>query len=365
MSGAETYALPAPRPPFASAAKIFGGASIALLAVAALLLFASIAPRLLGFATLAVTSASMGSTAPVGSLVIARSSPRAEIALGDVIVAQREEGGRKQAKVLHRVISLERDGSVIYVRTKGDANKRPDPGRYALPPRVLTQAFMLPYLGYFVGAMHIPLVWALLIGLPSVLLAALFMRDIWRPDDAEAPQIQVRAPLDLDAERGLEAREELLLAAEALLAEREQRVALAEARNAEETELITSRLALLDKAVPPAETDFRQREARLAALEAELDRHVTAIRRGMHPFAADVPAGEPAPSAAPPVTPSAHLLLVPGLAGSGLIERPGEAPAPGVEVTIAVSDERRFFVGKVARSPLSGDERHCAYLVPL
>ena len=57
-----------------------------------------------------------------------------------------------------------------------------------------------------------------------------------------------------------------------------------------------------------------------------------------------------------------HLVFVTKPTGYELHERDGEAPTTGSDVE--VDGEGRFRVAKVASSPLPGDDRRCAYLVP-
>lgn len=56
-----------------------------------------------------------------------------------------------------------------------------------------------------------------------------------------------------------------------------------------------------------------------------------------------------------------YLVFVWSPAGYRLEERHGEPPAAGAEVE---DGERRFRVTKIAPSPLPGDRRVCAYLLP-
>lgn len=56
-----------------------------------------------------------------------------------------------------------------------------------------------------------------------------------------------------------------------------------------------------------------------------------------------------------------YLLFVWSPAGYTLEERSGEPPRAGTEVE---DRERRFRVTKIAPSPLPGDPRLCAYLLP-
>src|SRR5581483_427175 len=59
--------------------------------------------------------------------------------------------------------------------------------------------------------------------------------------------------------------------------------------------------------------------------------------------------------------PTGHLLFVPGAdAGHELVERGGEAPAPGTAVEIR---GRRFSVARVGRSPIPFDRRPCVHLL--
>ena len=56
-----------------------------------------------------------------------------------------------------------------------------------------------------------------------------------------------------------------------------------------------------------------------------------------------------------------HLVFVWTPSGYCLEERPGDAPTAGAEVD---EGDKRFRVTKVASSPLPGDKRACAYLLP-
>ena len=56
-----------------------------------------------------------------------------------------------------------------------------------------------------------------------------------------------------------------------------------------------------------------------------------------------------------------HLVFVWSPAGYTLAERPGDVPEVGAEVE---DGDRRFRVAKIAPSPLPGDRRPCAYLLP-
>ncbi len=56
-----------------------------------------------------------------------------------------------------------------------------------------------------------------------------------------------------------------------------------------------------------------------------------------------------------------YLLFVWSPAGYSLVEQPGEPPQVGAEIE---DGTRRYRVTKIAPSPLPGDQRACAYLLP-
>ncbi len=56
-----------------------------------------------------------------------------------------------------------------------------------------------------------------------------------------------------------------------------------------------------------------------------------------------------------------HLLFRWSASGYTLEERPGDPPEVGAEVE---DGDSRFRVTKIAPSPLPGDKRQCAYLLP-
>jgi hypothetical protein len=58
---------------------------------------------------------------------------------------------------------------------------------------------------------------------------------------------------------------------------------------------------------------------------------------------------------------SGYLFFVWAPTGYTLVEQPGEPPRPGTEVE---DEHRRYRVAKIAASPLPGDTRACAYLLP-
>jgi signal peptidase I len=136
-------------------------------------------PRLLGYGTLIVQGGSMGESIPIGSLVFTQSLPAENVQLGDVILVREQTQSGGAVPKLHRVISLERRDGQVVVWTKGDANDTPDPLPYVLPGEVLTPAYHLQYLGYFVGFIATPIGWLILVVFPGMVLCITTLRGIW------------------------------------------------------------------------------------------------------------------------------------------------------------------------------------------
>lgn len=120
---------------------------IALLGLVAVLLAAVAVPRLAGATPYTVLTGSMTPTYPPGTLVVARSTPPEDIAVGDVITFQLESG--RQAVVTHRVVAagLSLGSGERVFTTRGDANGADD----AEPVRAVQVRgkvwYAVPYVG--------------------------------------------------------------------------------------------------------------------------------------------------------------------------------------------------------------------------
>jgi len=156
---------------------LYAGFVLALVALAAALAVAA-TPRLFGYGTLAVHGGSMGDSIPNGSLVFTRWIPDEDVEIRDVILVREESAASPR---IHRVVAIYPEGGQVAVRTRGDANKTPDPNLYVLPDRVATPVRTVPYLGYLVGLVVTPLGWGLLVALPATLLGLFALRAIWAP----------------------------------------------------------------------------------------------------------------------------------------------------------------------------------------
>ena len=73
-----------------------------------------------------IATPSMGTTAPVGTLVVTRPATTAELTVGDIVTYRPPITGRRDTTT-HRVVAIERADGATVVRTKGDVNGAPDP----------------------------------------------------------------------------------------------------------------------------------------------------------------------------------------------------------------------------------------------
>lgn len=120
--------------------------ALILVALAAVAVTASVAPRIMGLQSYAIISGSMEPAYPMGSLVYAEPVGGADLVPGDVAAFWRD-----QDVIVHRVEAVDADRAELV--TKGDANEDLDvrPVPYANVLGRIT--FHIPYLGYFLMAL--------------------------------------------------------------------------------------------------------------------------------------------------------------------------------------------------------------------
>ena len=125
----------------------------------------------------------------------------------------------------------------------------------------------------------------------------------------------------------------------------------------------------LVRSIDPPEQQHRDEvDARLADAErrveertkqvSELEHVLTETRSELASLRARLAEGE---KHEPP--PAAHLLFIVGANGYEILEREGTPPEPGERVEL--EDGGVQLVARIARSPLPGDRRPCAYLEPV
>jgi signal peptidase I len=165
--------------------------TVLCLALAAILLI----PAALGFQRYVIVSGSMSGTYDKGSIVFDETVPVEELEVGDVITYEPPAGTFSQDLVTHRIASIGTDeqGGRTF-RTKGDANPSADPWTFSLDGSEQAKvAFSVPYVGYLLAGLSIPLVRMLAIGLPAIVVAFLILAGIWRDAGREARRREAEA----------------------------------------------------------------------------------------------------------------------------------------------------------------------------
>ncbi|MBC7836579.1 signal peptidase I [Acetobacteraceae bacterium] len=113
-----------------------------------------------------VKSGSMEPSIHVGSIVLIK--PASSYGVGDVITFGPDT--KVQIPTTHRIVDTQGEGASQTFTTKGDANDAPDPAairRQDIDGKVI---FTIPYVGYVLDFAKKPLGFALLVGIPALLI---------------------------------------------------------------------------------------------------------------------------------------------------------------------------------------------------
>lgn len=144
------------------------------------------------YRTLTVLTSSMAPTAPPGSTVIVTPLPPAAVRIGDVITFHAPDDGRV---VTHRVVEIVEPGAHPVVRTKGDASTAVDPWVARLSGDTAWKLrAVVPGTGRVTNALQQPATKRVATTLLPLLLALVWLADIWAPKPASpaaAPAVAV------------------------------------------------------------------------------------------------------------------------------------------------------------------------------
>jgi signal peptidase len=174
--------LEADRPArFRRLTKVLSGLLITLGTVGVVaVMLVSLGPRLLPYQTYFVRSGSMEPTIDTGGLVVLKKANGDTLAPGDIITFKNPND--ESVLVTHRIVDIETtDQGKVFV-TKGDANTEPDPWRVPAAGAGWKYWFDIPIAGYVFGYLGTPQARLLLLGVPGMVLALMWLRDLWRKD---------------------------------------------------------------------------------------------------------------------------------------------------------------------------------------
>ena len=163
-----------------------------------------VVPSILGYDRYVIVSGSMEPTIPTGSVVYDKPVPVKDLEVGDVITFVPPPEFDQDMPVTHRIYEIstaapgtEVEGEAVpagtrLFRTKGDANKYPDPWKMVLDqPKQARVEHHIEYLGYIYGFLSNRWVQLLVIGLPALVIAVVLVRALWH--EAGASVLRERA----------------------------------------------------------------------------------------------------------------------------------------------------------------------------
>jgi signal peptidase len=158
------------------------GAALAWLAGAFVvsLLLAAVLPMAVGMHTYTVRSGSMEPAIETGDVIVTKSIAPADARVGDIVTFVDPDGSG--SLITHRVRAISTQGDRTAVVTRGDANNAFE--RWSVPSdgSIGQVAYRLPMLGRALAPLSSTLGKAGLIVVPALLLCALGLRRIWRPE---------------------------------------------------------------------------------------------------------------------------------------------------------------------------------------
>lgn len=135
-------------------------------------------PSIFGFSMFRVLTESMEPAVPVNSLVIVREKDPTEIKEGDIITFWSQDPSLSGQTVTHRVKSIDTTAGYPIFTTRGDNNVADD--RNPVPARDLIGkvVFVSGIIGIVLSLISNPMVFALVIFVPLVLIFAVNLKDL-------------------------------------------------------------------------------------------------------------------------------------------------------------------------------------------
>ena len=162
--------------------KIWNIFTTVLTVIAILLAVALVGIRLFGLQVFSVLSGSMEPNYHVGSLIYVKEVDYHELKSGDVITYMLDE----DLVATHRIVDVfpdQDDPSVLRYQTKGDANEAADGTLVHYKNVIGTPVFTIPYLGYVADFIQKPPGTYAAIAIGAVLLALMFLPDLFREEE--------------------------------------------------------------------------------------------------------------------------------------------------------------------------------------
>jgi signal peptidase len=148
-----------------------------LLGLVSLVLLVLVVLLTTGYQALIVRTGSMAPTIDAGDLIVVREILPSEAGMGDIITFR--DPSRADAVVTHRVINVQRDGSIFRFVTKGDANGGEERWSIRAEETVGSYRASIPKAGHFIGWIGLPGARAGLLVAAAVILLFVGVRGLW------------------------------------------------------------------------------------------------------------------------------------------------------------------------------------------
>ncbi len=149
---------------------------------------------LTGRQTIIIGGGSMAPAIGLGSAIVVAPVRPTDLAKGDVVSLQ---VGADRATFTHRIVDIVARPDGIWIRTKGDANAEPDPTLVPASSIIGRVEMSVPFAGYLMALLSLPVGVLFLLGLAATLLAI-----AWLLESLESDTERVAVRVAPDASRG-------------------------------------------------------------------------------------------------------------------------------------------------------------------
>jgi signal peptidase len=141
---------------------------------------------LVGRQSIVVGGGSMEPSIGLGSAIVVRPVETSALAVGDVVSMQI---GPERTTYTHRIVAIVDRADGRWIRTQGDANPTPDPTLVAAGDVIGRVELVVPFAGYLLALLSLPMGAMFVLGLAATLLAIAWLLESLELDAAPARQL--------------------------------------------------------------------------------------------------------------------------------------------------------------------------------
>ncbi len=150
---------------------------------------------LVGRQSIVVGGGSMEPSIGLGSAIVVRPVEPSALAVGDVVSMQ---VGPERTTYTHRIVAIVDRADGRWIRTQGDANPTPDPTLVAAGDVIGRVELVVPFAGYLLALLSLPMGAMFVLGLAATLLAIAWLLESLELDAAPARQLDGSRPTSLE-----------------------------------------------------------------------------------------------------------------------------------------------------------------------